>query len=216
MCDFSGRLIAWIDGEVGPDEAAGVEQHIAVCGECRNCVREFGQVSGAFEEYCEQVARFEERHQATRVTPVLWAAAIVLAVILAYPRPHGAPAVLQPNVTAAAQTSPSPAALTARIAAAPESRSTLPRAIRRRPRTDTQRNQGAACCAPAKEEVQPRDWVVDEPSVHIAIAAAAMFPPGAVPEGVSFVADLSIGADGSARQVRLQPQISEFERRAQP
>jgi len=57
---------------------------------------------------------------------------------------------------------------------------------------------------------------VDEPSVQIAIAAAAMFPPGAVPEGVSFVADLSIGADGSARQVRLQPQISEFERRAQP
>jgi hypothetical protein len=173
-------------------------------------------MSGAFEEYCRQVARLEERHQATLVTPVLWAAAIVLAVTFAYPRLHVAPAVLQPSVTAAATTSLSRAPLTARIETVPESLSSLPRAIRRRRRTDTHANKGAACCATTKAEVQPANWVVDEPSVQIAIPAAAMFPPGAVPEGVSFVADLSIGADGSARQVRLQPQISEFERRTQP
>jgi hypothetical protein len=205
-----------MDGEVGPDEAAGVAQHIAICGKCRNCVREFRRVSGAFEEYCEQVARFEERREATPVMPVLWAAAIVLALLFAYSRPHGAPAVLQPSVTTAAETSPLPAALTAKIVTPPESFGTLPLAIRRRPRTDKRANKGAACCAPKKAEVQPATWVVEEPSIQIAIPAAAMFPPGAVPDGVSFVADLSIAADGSARQVRLQPQVSEFERRAQP
>ena len=29
MCDFSGRLVAWMDGELGANEAAEVEQHVA-------------------------------------------------------------------------------------------------------------------------------------------------------------------------------------------
>jgi hypothetical protein len=32
-----------------------------------------------------------------------------------------------------------------------------------------------------------------------------MFPPGAVPEGINFIAELSIGPDGSAERVRLRP-----------
>ncbi len=207
MCDFSGKLTAWLDRELEQDESAKVERHVQACAECRNCVAELRRVSGAFEEYCEHVARLEERHQATRVAPVLWAAAavILLAVIFAYPRRQAAPVVPQPSVTAAAETSPSPATLTAKMEKTPESVGTLPRGIRRQHGKDTHANKVAACCAPTKPETQPANWVADEPSVQISIPAAAMFPPGAVPDGVSFVVDLSIGADGTARQVRLQP-----------
>jgi hypothetical protein len=34
-----------------------------------------------------------------------------------------------------------------------------------------------------------------------------------VPEGVNFVADVSIGADGRVEQLRLQPRPARFERR---
>jgi hypothetical protein len=41
--------------------------------------------------------------------------------------------------------------------------------------------------------------------VQIAIPAEAMFPPGAMPEGMSFIAEVSIGADGSVERLRLRP-----------
>ena len=53
-----------------------------------------------------------------------------------------------------------------------------------------------------------------EPAVEITIPADAIFPPGAVPEGVSFAADVTIAPDGSAQQIRLRPQLTEFERRS--
>src|SRR5712692_7286944 len=43
------------------------------------------------------------------------------------------------------------------------------------------------------------------PEIQIAIPAEALFPPGAVPEGFQFMADVSIGADGSAQSLRLRP-----------
>jgi hypothetical protein len=43
-----------------------------------------------------------------------------------------------------------------------------------------------------------------------------MFPPGAVPEGINFVAELSIAQDGSAQRLRLQPRLVGWERRSQP
>ena len=53
----------------------------------------------------------------------------------------------------------------------------------------------------------------DEPVIQIAIPADEMFPPGAVPEGMHFVADLTIAADGSAERLRMQPRLAGFERR---
>jgi hypothetical protein len=53
-----------------------------------------------------------------------------------------------------------------------------------------------------------------EPAIEITIPSDAMFPPGAVPEGVSFVAEVILGADGSAERLRLQPQFVTLERRA--
>ena len=35
MCDFSGNLVAWMDGELAGDEAAEVERHVEACAECR-------------------------------------------------------------------------------------------------------------------------------------------------------------------------------------
>jgi hypothetical protein len=44
-----------------------------------------------------------------------------------------------------------------------------------------------------------------EPAIEIVIPAEAVFPPGAIPEGVSFNANLTIGADGFAQRLRLWP-----------
>ena len=44
-----------------------------------------------------------------------------------------------------------------------------------------------------------------DPAIQIAIPADAMFPPGAVPEGVTYIANLSLTSDGSVQGLRLQP-----------
>jgi hypothetical protein len=48
------------------------------------------------------------------------------------------------------------------------------------------------------------NWVSAKPPIRIAIPVEAMFPPGAVPEGITFIADLSIAPDGSVQGLRLQ------------
>jgi hypothetical protein len=40
-------------------------------------------------------------------------------------------------------------------------------------------------------------------AIQIAIPAEAIFPPGAVPEGVTYIA--SLAPDGSVQSIRLQP-----------
>jgi hypothetical protein len=52
-----------------------------------------------------------------------------------------------------------------------------------------------------------------EPAVEIAISADAMFAPGAVPPGISFTAELTIAADGTAERLGLHPRLSGFQRR---
>jgi hypothetical protein len=41
-------------------------------------------------------------------------------------------------------------------------------------------------------------------AIEIAIPAEAMFPPGAMPNGINFIAELRIAPDGSVKQVRLR------------
>jgi hypothetical protein len=54
------------------------------------------------------------------------------------------------------------------------------------------------------KQIQYASW--PEPAaMQIAIPADEMFPPGAVPAGVNFFAELSIAADGSAERLRLRP-----------
>jgi hypothetical protein len=54
-------------------------------------------------------------------------------------------------------------------------------------------------------QVQSEKWPTGAPAIQISIPADEMFPPGAVPEGVNFVADLSVAVDGSAQQLHLRP-----------
>jgi anti-sigma factor RsiW len=51
------------------------------------------------------------------------------------------------------------------------------------------------------------DWQLVQPAIQIAIPAEAMFPPGAVPDGVNFTADLTISTDGSTQGLVLEPSV---------
>lgn len=233
MCEYSRRLIAWMDREVPADEAGEIELHLAACAECRGCVAEFERVSREFNAYCDELARSKGSSRAFRREPILWAAAaaVVLAVIFVYPRRQVAPVPEQANATAAVIKLLPDSARNASVQPAPAEIGTGTAAVHAsRQRTHANRavvKRGAGCCsltatsgatanaaAAPPTPAQNANWVANEPSVQIAISAAAMFPPGALPEGIDFVADLSIGADGSVQQVRLQPQVSEFERRS--
>jgi len=70
-------------------------------------------------------------------------------------------------------------------------------------------NHGALS-APAKN--QNAYLLPNEGTVQIAIPAEEMFPPGAFPDGMNFVADVTIAADGSAEQLRLRPRLASYER----
>ena len=51
---------------------------------------------------------------------------------------------------------------------------------------------------------KPHSWQPTETAVEIAIPAEAVLPPGAMPEGMNFIAELSIAPDGSVKQIRLR------------
>jgi hypothetical protein len=78
-----------------------------------------------------------------------------------------------------------------------------------------------SCTLFQSAQVQDLSHFLAAPHVEIAIPADAMFPPGAAPPGMSFAADLTISADGSAERLGLRPRLAEFEtkfegRRNQP
>jgi anti-sigma factor RsiW len=186
MCDISQRLIAWLDHELSANESADVERHLQCCVECRNRLGSYKRVTHAFDEYCEATAAAKMPDKRPSWAPGLAAAAaaIAIAVFLIFPHAH----VQRPVLHASAETSPPTIALRA---AAP---------LRSAPRF-AKFHQRQAAPVP----LQSVDWMPDEPAVQIAFPAETMFAPGAIPEGVSFIADLSIGADGSAERLRLRP-----------
>jgi hypothetical protein len=57
----------------------------------------------------------------------------------------------------------------------------------------------------AHKKARRAEFEMAEPAIQIAIPGEAMFPPGAVPEGVTYIANVSLAADGSVQGVRLQP-----------
>jgi anti-sigma factor RsiW len=206
MCDFSGKLIAWLDRELPAEEAAEAERHLEVCSECRSEVDAYKRVSGEFDAYCDEEFASSVRRGVPRWAPVVsgaGAVAALVALFLAMPRTHvKSPAFHPPQVAVAA----SPAVV---AAAVPASVSLAKRVHRRQAvALKSIRNANAA---PAQN--QNAYLLPDEPMIQIAIPADEMFPPGAVPEGMHFVADLTIGADGSAERLRLRPRLAGFERR---
>lgn len=195
MCEFSGKLIAWFDRELSTSEAADVERHVRVCGECRSQLATYKRVSAAFETYCDAAMAPKVGHRPPRwVLALSGAAAVAATLFLALPN-----ARLLPHRTAA----PAAAANqlffpeTERAPAVPVKPAVLIKKPHRPPLGSLD----------ARQDVMRQNvaWLQGEPAIQIAIPAEAMFPPGAVPEGVSFTADLTIAADGSAQRLRLRP-----------
>jgi len=183
MCDVQAKLIAWLDHELSSDEAADVDRHIKGCQECRGRLATYKQVSETFDVYCDAVVAGKTRHRVSRWLPVLASAVAAVGVVfLAFPqRRIEAPPVLAPTLAVASVPVP-----------APRAAETAPRkTIRRR-----------HAVPPVQKRVMK--WQPTETAVQIAIPAEAMFPPGAMPKGMNFIAELSIAPDGSVQQVRLR------------
>jgi anti-sigma factor RsiW len=188
MCDLSDKLVAWVDHELAHQEAADLEQHLHGCAECRRGVAAYKQISEAINEYCDAAIESPVGVAFPRRTPVLFAAAAALAWLLVFPR-------------VAIERHPAPTQVAAGSAVVPEA--PLKTTLAASPFVVQKRVHKRRFTAPA--QVQNANWIPSEPAIQIAIPAEAMFAPGAVPQGVSFSADLTIAADGSAQQLRLRP-----------
>jgi anti-sigma factor RsiW len=184
MCDGRRKLIAWLDGELPQEEGAEIARHVEGCAECRSECEAYERVSKTFDAYCDAVVAAKTHRRVPRWLPALSGAAVAVAVTMLFlslprarvePRPVPAPVAAAVPVTVLA---PPPA----------------PGRKIRRPRPPV-----------ARVHEQVARWRPAESAVQIAIPAEAMFPPGAMPEGMSFIAEVSIGADGSVDRLRLRP-----------
>ena len=179
MCDFSGRLVAWMDRELPDDEAADVERHVRICTECRRRVDAYEEVSRTLVAYCDAAMAKQTPRRLLRWVPVL-ASAAAAAVLLLLFQPVSLPKIPVPSRVV----DDSPAIVL----------ETAPRQVKKVHRQPV--------ITPLK--TSNANWAATEPTVRIAIPVEAMFPPGAVPEGITFIADLSIASDGSVQGLRLQ------------
>jgi anti-sigma factor RsiW len=206
MCDFSGKLIAWLDHELPAEEAAEVERHLGLCSECRTNVDAFKRVSGEFDAYCDAATASSAHRGVPRWAPVAIATAAAVALValfLAMPRKRVQPPAFHPGQVAAAGLSHGD------VTTVPSSVRVVHGVRRRHSNTAaTIQNANASVVHNQNPYSQP-----DEPMIQIAIPADEMFPPGAVPEGMQFVADVTIAPDGSAERMRLRPRLAGFERR---
>ena len=193
MCDFKGRLIAWMDGELAENEAAGIEEHVRACAECCDRVAAYEEASRGFAAYCDATLQRARSIPAGRKLP-RWvpvvsgaAAALAAAILLASLLPRFAkpvPAVPQAAATHSPVASPP-------VVVVPATRPVQTVA-------PSQRRQVAI-----RKKAANGNWAMADPAVQIAIPAEAMFPPGAVPEGVTYIANVSL-MDGSVQGIRLQ------------
>lgn len=181
MCDVSGKLIAWMDGELAEQEATDVERHVRGCMECRNSVDRLGEVSRLIVTYGDATVAMKARRKLRLWMPALAGAAAVAALFLLAFRP--ATVKPAPVVERAVEQAP---VLDPEMVASPAKVET----VHRHPRSVARKHSNA-------------DWGLSDRAVRIVIPAEAMFAPGAVPEGMVFRADLSMASDGSVEGIRL-------------
>jgi anti-sigma factor RsiW len=195
-CDCSEKLVAWLDGELSIDEAAYLEKHLGACHTCRTQVDAYKKVSVAVQSYCEAATTSgTHRAAALRVLPYVGAAAAAAAIAFFLLQPHPRPreSIVQP--------APAIPAVVVVPDAKPASLAPSPHIKPVRVRRSAEPPQSSQTNSPPAES-----------AVQIAIPAEALFPPGAFPQGVAFVADLSIAPDGSPQRLHLEPQLIQFER----
>jgi hypothetical protein len=232
MCDFSGKLIAWMDGELPESEAATVEEHFKGCAECRSRLSAYRQVSSAFVAYCEAATTAEallrpQRQLARWAFAAGGAAAAAALILVLIPRrvmqsPAEAERHLATHASAGRSMTPAAIAATRASSALGAHSSAAPGAERaaRIPAiahtTHPEHVSAANTVERSAQRVPARSAasLPSEPAIEIAIPSDAIFPAGAVPDGVSFVAEVTLGTDGTAERLRLQPRRVEFERRA--
>jgi hypothetical protein len=214
MCDFSGKSTAWLDHELPADDAADVERHLELCAECRGRVEAYRQVSGAFDAYfdayCAGIMALRPRRRLSRrrliVSVAAGMAAAMAALFLLAPQTRVRLSLLRPSAAVASGTVASQPALPLQaLQAAPAPVKTVP---------GRNQDKGETRGASLQPQGRETEGEAAEPAIEIAIPADAIFPPGAVPEGFGFTADVTIAPDGSAQQIRLRPQLTEFERRS--
>lgn len=183
MCEFSSKLIAWIDNELPDAAAAAMDHHVPACRECRIQADAFRTVSRAFAVCARAVPPRAARSPRRWLLVPAAIAAAVLAVILLWPGRH-------PNIQPDIQPRTEPVAQTPVVVPYK-----APVAVTRVQRPPVRRRVPALTTA----------WQPAEPTIQIIIPADALFAPGAFPEGVGFVADLRLAADGSAGGLALRP-----------
>jgi anti-sigma factor RsiW len=207
MCDFSAKLVAWLDQELPGSEANEVARHLEICAECKRKLDSYRQVSSLFDAYCESTveAATERRlphwvravsYTAAAVAVVAAALALVLLRLPVEPLPDHATAPAAASIAPASDWNHAAAAASAPAAVRPAS----PITKVRHPRAS----------APVRPDP---DFLPADPGIQVAIPAEAMFPPGAMPAGVTFTADFSVAPDGSVQRLRVQPRLVELQRR---
>ena len=218
MCDFSGKLVAWMDGELEPKDAAAVKAHVEICAECRSNANAYRQASDELNAYFNETPAAEAREWPLRTVALASATgalAALVGLLLLWPRMQTAPrrfAVPHAPATASAEsTSVAQNAMPAVL----RPNGGLMEKVRRRPvtsaengRTQIRQQQSSL---PKKTDVTAYE-LPNQAVVEIAIPADEMFPPGAVPAGMNFVADMTIAADGSAERLQVRPRLAGFER----
>jgi anti-sigma factor RsiW len=197
MCKFSTKLIAWLDRELEPEQMAELEQHLPNCDECRINIAKYERASQIFDDYCHAVMTAAQDQGQRRWLPILSAAAAILFLVAT------AAVVLRIRVQ---PLSPSPTAVVQRAQPPLVSEPATPPADAVRPRRVRPK--------PIRIQAGNALPLLPEPAVEVAIPADSMYPPGAVPEGVNFIADVNFAPDGSARQMRLRPRLTAIERSA--
>jgi anti-sigma factor RsiW len=186
MCDFAEKLTAWLDGELAAAEAAEIERHLQLCTECHERLEAYRRAVSAFDSYSAAYADavLESPSERKLPRPVLAVwAAGALAAVMATLL-----LLTPPPQVPAASTRTAPGMMSAPIADEPVS---------------------ATQMAQAQDSNFPPSGL----ALEIAIPGDDMAPPGAFPEGVGFTADVMLAPDGSAQQIRIRPQLTEFERR---
>ncbi len=184
MCEFSRNLISWLDKELDSEEAVRMDQHVAACRQCQKLAGVYQEASRAFGLFAEGIDTRAAKPARKRTAMALLAgglAAAVIAGLLVMPR-H--PVDAQPRIEVF--TPPAPAAALQAQPVPSIAVASRPRAVRRMPQ-------------PAQT------WMPAQPTIQISIPSDALFPPGAVPEGFAFAADLRLAADGSPAELALRP-----------
>ena len=187
MCDFSGRLVAWMDGELAENEAAAVKTHVPTCAECHERLAAYQKASLGFAAHygavTEEATAAKVHRRLPRWVPVLAGVAAVAAVFLLAFMPRSAkPIPVVPQVASASTP----------VALGPVTK----------PLQKVQPVQRRHVAA--RRKAPSPNWAMAGPAVQIAIPVEAMFPPGAMPAGVNYIANVSL-TDGSVQGIRLQP-----------